>query len=504
MSLQRNIFASFASQIYVVLISIVMLPLYVTYMGAEAYGLVGFFAMLQVWFNLLDIGLTPTIARETARHRGGATDALSYRRLVRALEIIFLAIALVGGAALLAGAGYIARDWLRVSELPAGEVLSAIQLMAIVIALRWMAGLYRGTISGAERLVWLGAFNAAVATLRFGGVLPLLLFVGTSPTLFFGYQLAVALVELVVLAVYAYRRFPALPAGARLPWDWTPLKPVLRFSLTIAFVSSVWVFVTQADKLVLSRILPLADYGYFTLAVLVASGIMVLSGPIGNAVMPRMAKLEAEGAHAQLIQVYRHATQLVTVVAGAASITVAFSAEALLRAWTGNLEMARQAAPVLVLYAVGNGILAVSAFPYYLQFAKGDLRLHVIGNAAFVVLLIPLVIWAATEFGGVGAGYVWLGMNLLSFVAWLPLVHRKFEPGLNLRWYVNDVAVIVAATVFVSYLARLALPPNGSRISQLTGIVIAGAMAMLAGAAASSAVRARVRSYWHDRTLDQG
>ena len=220
-------------------------------------------------------------------------------------------------------------------------------------------------------------------------------------------------------------------------------KPVLRFSLTIAFVSSVWVFVTQADKLVLSRILPLADYGYFTLAVLVASGIMVLSGPIGNAVMPRMAKLEAEGAHAQLIQVYRHATQLVTVVAGAASITVAFSAEALLRAWTGNLEMARQAAPVLVLYAVGNGILAVSAFPYYLQFAKGDLRLHVIGNAAFVVLLIPLVIWSATKFGGVGAGYVWLGMNLFSFVAWLPFVHRKFEPGLNLRWYVNDIAVKV-------------------------------------------------------------
>ena len=495
MSLQRNIFASFASQIYVVLISIVMLPMYVKYMGAEAYGLVGFFAMLQVWFNLLDIGLTPTIARETARHRGGATDALSYRRLVRALEIIFLTIALVGGAALLAGAGYIARDWLRVSELPAGEVLSAIQLMAIVIALRWMAGLYRGAISGAERLVWLGGFNAAVATLRFGGVLPLLLFVGTSPTLFFGYQLAVALVELAVLIVYAYRRFPALPAGARLPWDWTPLKAVLRFSLTIAFTSSVWVLVTQTDKLVLSRILPLAEYGYFTLAVLVASGIMIISGPISNAIMPRMARLEAEGAHAQLILVYRQATQLVAVLASALSITVALSAEALLWAWTGNAELARQVAPVLTLYALGNGILAVSAFPYYLQFAKGDLHLHLIGNAAFVVLLIPLVVWAATEFGGVGAGYVWLGMNVFSFVAWLPLVHRKFEPGLNLRWYVNDIAVIVAATALMGYIASLILPPSGARMNQLLDIVLVGLAALAAGAAASSAVRARVQTF---------
>ena len=79
MSLKRNILASYASQIYVTLVGILILPLYLKYMGAEAYGLVGFFTMLQAWFNLLDMGLTPTVARETARFRGGATDALSYR-----------------------------------------------------------------------------------------------------------------------------------------------------------------------------------------------------------------------------------------------------------------------------------------------------------------------------------------------------------------------------------------------------------------------------------------
>ena len=503
MSLQRNIFASFASQIYVTLIGIVMVPMYVKYMGAEAYGLVGFFALLQAWFNLLDIGLTPTIARETARHRGGATDALNYRSLVRALELIFLAVALLGGVAMLAAAGYIARDWLRVSQLPTAQVLAAVQLMAIIIAMRWMAGLYRGALSGAEQLVWLGWFNAAIATLRFSGVLPLLMFVGTSPTMFFGYQLAVALVELVVLVVYAYRHMPALPAGSRLRWDLKPLKPVLRFSLTIAFTSSVWVFVTQTDKLVLSRILPLADFGYFTLAVLVASGIMILSGPVGNAIMPRMAKLEAEGAHAQMIRIYRHGTQLVAVVAGAASVTVAFGAEALLWAWTGDAELARQAAPVLILYAVGNGVLAVSAFPYYLQFAKGDLRLHLIGNAVFVVLLIPLVIWAATGFGAMGAGYVWLGMNLVSFIAWLPFVHRRFEPGLNLRWYCNDIAVIVAATALVGYVVSLALPPSGPRLNQVVDILLAGLMGLAAGTAASSAARAKSLALWRRTTRHQ-
>lgn len=495
MSLKKNILANYATQIYVTLIGIIMVPLYIKYMGAEAYGLVGFFAMLQAWFNLLDMGLTPTMARETARFRGGATDALSYRRLVRALEGVFLLVALVGGTAMFAASGYIAHDWLQASRLPIAEVQRAVQLMAIIIAMRWMCGLYRGAISGSERLVWLGGFNSIMATLRFIGVLPLLMFVGVTPTLFFSFQFVVAVIELAGLWFYAYRLLPDIPKGKQLPWDWTPLKPVLKFSLTIAFTSSVCVLVTQTDKLVLSKILPLAEYGYFTLAVLVANGVMIISGPVSGAIMPRMSKLEAEGDHAGLIRVYRQATQLVAVIAGAASITVAFCAEPLLWAWTGNKLLAYQAAPILTLYALGNGILAVSAFPYYLQYAKGDLRLHLIGNAVFVTLLIPTIIWVASQYGGVGAGYVWLGMNLLAFIAWLPLVHQKFVPGLNLKWYFQDVLVIFLVTAVVGYFFNAILPYSNSRWWQAGAVIVFGFFVLLAGACASSVVWLKVKMW---------
>lgn len=492
MSLKKNILANYASQLYVTLIGIVMVPLYIKYMGAEAYGLVGFFAMLQAWFNLLDMGLTPTMARETARFRGGATTALNYRRLVRALEGIFLFVALVGGAAMFAASSYIAHDWLRASQLPIAEVQIAIQLMAIIIALRWMCGLYRGAISGSERLVWLGGYNSIIATLRFVAVLPVLMFVGVTPTIFFGFQLGVAVIELSVLLLYAYSLLPDISKNQHLSWEWAPLKPVLKFSLTIAFTSSVWVLVTQTDKLVLSKILPLADYGYFTLAVLVASGVTVISGPISAAIMPRMARLEAEGDHADLIRLYRQATQLVAMLAGAASITVAFCAEPLLWAWTGDRFLAHQAAPVLILYALGNGILAVAAFPYYLQYAKGDLRLHLIGNAVFVVLLIPSIIWAASQYGGVGAGYVWLVMNLLSFVAWLPLVHRRFEPGLNLKWYSQDILIIFLAAAVMGFFLNAIMPHSDSRWQQIVAVLGFGMLVTMAGLVASTFVRERV------------
>jgi O-antigen/teichoic acid export membrane protein len=486
--LKINILANYISQFYVTLIGIIMLPLYIKYMGAEAYGLVGFYAMLQAWFSLLDMGLTPTMARETARFRGGALDPRMYRQFVRALEGIFIGVALIGGTIFYLSSEYIASSWLKASTLDLGQLQISIQIMALIIAMRWMCGLYRGAISGSEQLVWLGGYNSFIATIRFVGVLPVLILIDATPVTFFSFQLSVAALEMVGLVYHSYRHFPSIPRGERIKWSWAPLKPVLKFSLTIAFTSSVWVLITQTDKLVLSAILPLADYGYFTLAVLIASGVLVVGGPVGMAIMPRMARLEAEGAHAQLIRIYRQSTQLVAVVAGSASITLIFYAEPLLWAWTGDALLASQVAPMLKLYAVGNGVLAVSAFPYYLQYAKGDLRLHLIGNSVFVVFLIPLVVWAASHYGGIGAGYVWLAMNLLVFVVWLPFVHRKFEPGLNALWYRKDTMIIFASALLAGYFFSQVLPIASGRVWVAGQILTVGVLIFLAAMLASSEV----------------
>ena len=481
MSLKKNILANYISQIYVTIIGIVIMPLYIKYMGAEAYGLVGFFAMLQAWFMLLDMGLTPTMARETARFRGGATDALTYRRLVRALEGIFVIVAILGGSIMFAASTYISHNWLKSGNLPIDEVQLAIELIALIIAIRWMGGVYRSIINGSEQLVWLGGYNAFIATLRFVGVLYVLAFIGTTSTLFFSYQLCIAILELIVLFFKSNQLLPNIPKDNKIKWSGASLKTVLKFSLTITFTSSVWVLVTQTDKLMLSKILPLADYGYFTLAVLVAGGVMILSGPVSGAIMPRLVKLDADGDHDGLIRVYRHATQLVAIVAAASSITMAFCAEPLLWAWTGDSLLAHNAAPILGLYALGNGILAVSAFPYYLQYAKGDLRLHLIGNGFFVALLIPSIIWAASQYGGVGAGYVWLAMNVIYFVAWVPVVHHRFEKGLNIKWFSLDVLVIYLSVSLTSYGLFLILPNTENRWLQFGYICGAGLLVTIAG-----------------------
>ena len=504
MSLKRNILANYVSQIYVTLIGIVMVPMYVRYMGAEAYGLIGFFAMLQAWFTLLDMGLTPTMARATARFNGGASDALSLRRLLRALEGIFIAVAVLGSAAMIVGSGAIAGSWLKVQQLPLTEVQHAIMLMAVIVALRWICGLYRGAISGFERLVWLSGFNIAVATARFVLVIPVFIYVGTSPMQFFSYQLLLAVIELVVLAIQTYHLLPKVAAATRTPWQWEPLRGVLKFSLSIAFTSSVWVLVTQTDKLVLSKLLPLTEYAYFTLAVLVASGVMVISGPISAALLPRLSRLSAAGDDAGLIRLYRNATQLVTVIAVPAALVLAFFAEPVLWAWTGDADIASKAAPILTLYALGNGILALGAFPYYLQFAKGDLKLHLIGNALFVVLLIPALIWATLHYGVIGAGYAWLGANAVYFLVWVPKVHGRFVKGLHAQWLVRDVGAIalLAATGAALVHGWVQWPQDRTQLTIWIAVVSLALLAIAAGG--SSLIRETVTARWRARFAIQG
>ncbi|HDY7937929.1 TPA: lipopolysaccharide biosynthesis protein [Vibrio vulnificus] len=491
-TLKRNIIANYASQLYVTGVGITILPLYIKYMGAESYGLVGFFAMLQAWFTVLDLGLSPTISRETARYNGGSMSGLEFRRLLRALSMIFLGIAVFGATVLLISSERIASNWLTVEVLSIEEVMFAVQVMSVSVALRWICGLYRGIVTGSEKLVWLSAFNVFIATLRFLVVFISMWLFGFTPIVFFIHQLIVAGIELAGVWLMAQKLIPPVDYRKEsIGWSFKPVTPLLKFSLTIAFTSSVWVLVTQTDKLILSGILPLEEYGYFTLAVLVASGIMIISGPVSSAIMPRMARLHAENKNDEMLKVYRNSTQLVSVLAGSAAIVITICAEPLLYLWTGNNELVETAAPILKLYAIGNGMLAISAFPYYLQYALGNLRYHFFGNALMALILIPSVIYAAKHYGGLGAGLVWLSVNLFYLIFWASFVHFKLVSKLVFSWLMLDVFLILLPTAIVAEVfSSVVLDYSSSEIVQLFQIMLVAVVCIFISGICSESVRA--------------
>ena len=447
-------------------------------MGAEAYGLVGFFAMLQGLFNLLDFGLTPTISRQTAQYNAGVENALNFRRLFRALSLIFAVIAIIGGGILFSLNSYITENWLKIDNLNISEVLFSLKVMAICVALRWMTGLYRGVIAGFEEIVWLSIINSCIATIRFPGVLLYMYYFGFTVKSFFVFQLSVAIIEFLLLSTKSFLLLPKLDLKQKIGWSLKPVKPLLGFALTIAFTSSVWVLFTQLDKFVLSGILPLADYGYFTLAVLVAGGILQLSSPISAPIMPRMARLEGEQQHEQMRQVYLNSTQFIAVIVVTAGIVLAGVAKPVLYAWTGDMVLAVKAAPVLRLYALGNALLALAAFPYYLQYAKGNLKYHLIGNIVSVLILVPSIIWAATNYGAIGAGWVWFLTQSIYLIFWVSFVHSRIEPNINILWFKTFLPSLVTVSIFI-LLTTIYIEYSGTRPIILLKIIVVSMCSIL-------------------------
>ncbi|MDA8382286.1 MAG: oligosaccharide flippase family protein [Betaproteobacteria bacterium] len=455
MTLRTNTVANFVGQGYVTAIAVIMLPLYLRDLGAEAYGLVGFFVVMQAWLRLLDMGLSPALGRELAHARGLAHSADADPQaagIVRAIERLFLLLAIASGIAIWRCSGLVATRWLHVQSLPIAEVTQCVTLMGLAASLRWLAALYRSGIQGLERQVWLNSANMGIATLRYVGVWAVLHWISHDPRYFFGYELGVSLGETALLHYGMYRLLPTPAKTNR--FSWAPLSKVLPFAGGVAYAALVWVLLTQIDKLILSNVLPLRDYGYYALVAVIANSITSLGGPISSAVLPRMTGLLAQERREAMTMLYRKSSQMVAVVALPISALIALVPQELIYAWTGDRQAAQWGAPILAWLALGNGLLALSAFQYYLQYAHGKIRLHVWNSTINALIQTPLIIFAAYHYGAYGAALTWFILRVVSFIVWPPIIHHVFAPGLHKEWLVHDIAPILAATSVGALLVR--------------------------------------------------
>lgn len=488
MSVKRNIVANYIGQGVASLLSLGLVPVYIRYLGIEAYALVGLFAVIQTWLSLLDIGMGPTLGREMARYTAGTIPVQSIRDLLRSLELIYLGLAMAVAATLTLGAGWLAAHWLQVDQLPVATVAGALSLLGAVVALRFCEGLYRSGIMGLQQQVWLNGATIVFALLRSVGALLVLALVSPTIQAFFVWQ---GLVSVLTLAATAAKLHLALPRGTR-PARFSPgaLRQVRRFAGGVFGITLLGLLLTQVDKLLLSGLLVMADFGYYMLGSTVAGGLYLLGGPIVLAVAPRLVRLHEHGDQTALATAYHKASQLVAVMLGPAALLLALFAPGVLFAWSGDAQLAARTAPILSLLAIGtllNGLLQV---PHQLQLAAGWTSLALRSNLVAVVVMVPLLVWAVPQHGAPAAAAVWAAINIGYLLVNIPLLHRRLLPGEMWRWYGQDIALPLAGAGAVM-LAAFGLQPAGgaSRAAWLLFLAVAGSSALVAAAAMAGSIR---------------
>lgn len=490
MSLKKNILVNYLGQGWSALMGLAFIPLYIQYLGMEAYGLIGLFAVMQAWLALLDMGMSPTLNREMARFSAGAHSPQSIRDLLRSLEMISFGIAALIALGVWATSGYLASDWLKADKLPIAVVAQALSVMAIVVALRFVEGIYRGSLFGLQRQVWYNGANAVLSTMRHGGAVAVLALVSPTIQAFFVWQAVVSLVSVAVFVAGVYGILPKSPLPAR--FSQYALAGVWRFARGMIGITLLGLLLTQVDKVLLSRLLELESYGYYILAGTIVGMLYMIIGPITQAIYPRMVELAMQEDQTKLTSTYHQGAQFVTVLTAPIVVLLSFFARGVVFMWSGNINLAENTAPILTVLALGTFLHGLMHMPYMLQLAHGWTGFAIKTNIVAVILLVPAIFWVVPGYGAIGAAWVWLALNFGYVLIAMQFMHRKLIPDEKWVWYFADVLLPVSGAIGVVLLAQHFKPASYlDRWHWFAFLLITSAFALAAASLLAAHIRAR-------------
>lgn len=494
--LKRNLIANFLGQGWIAVMSLAFIPVFITYLGIEAYGLIGLYAVLQAWLGLLDMGMTPTLSREMARFTAGQHSAQSIRDLLRSIEVVAFAIAAIVAVALWASSRWIATDWLRSNNLPIETVAQAFAIMGVVTTLRFLEGIYRGALVGLQRQVLFNVLNSVMMTIRWVGAIVVLAMVSASIQAFFVWQALVSLVTVAIIAATAYRCLPSVQGGGR--FSLAALRGIKNFAGGMLGITFLALLLTQVDKVILSKLLTLHDYGYYALAAAVAGGLYLMVSPITQAWYPRLSELHAREDDRGFANTYHLGAQIVSVTMGSAAIVLAVFAEPILQIWTRDSDLTMRSVPLVRLLAIGNLLNGLMWVPYQAQLAHGWTSLAIKINVASVSIIIPGILWATPHFGAEGAAWAWVVLNCGYLVFGIFFMHRRILCGEKWRWYIQDIALPLLGSTAGTCIVHALAPTLRGAFASAFIIATAIGTSLVAAALLASQVRnqilARIRS----------
>lgn len=486
-SVRVNVIANYLGQGWVALMGLAFVPIYIKYLGMEAYGLIGIFAVLQASLTLLDMGMTPTLNREMARFTAGAHTPQSIWDLLRSLEVICFGIAILIGVGVWGASAWLGGNWLRAEKLPTEVVVQAIAVMGFVVGLRFIEGLYRGAILGLQKQVWFNVVNALLATLRGIGAVSVLAWVASTVEIFFLWQGIVSIITITTFAVSVHRGLPHSEKPPR--FSLRALSGVWRFASGIIVTSFLVLLLTQMDKVLLSRLLSLENFGYYAFSATVAGVLYQLVVPVTQALYPRFSELVARGDESGLAAAYHHSAQLVSVLIVPTALVLMIFGEDLLVLWTRDITLARDAAPLVALLTLGTLLNGLMNIPYNLQLAYGWSGFAVRVNMVAVAILVPAILWVTPRYGAVGAAWAWVILNTGYVLITIHFMHRRLLTREKWNWYVTDLGMPFIAALTVVLIAYLLKPNQMTNLGLLCWIAGTGVMMLAAAGLSATTIR---------------
>ncbi len=440
------------SRIWTALISILFVPVYVKIIGVESYGLVAFFGTLSGSLAILDLGLSTAISRQVAIFLTQPDREKESKDLIFSVEIIYWLIALVVGLLVVLLAQPIALYWIKTKHLPIATVQKAVMLMGAVFAVQFPTSIYNGVLIGTDRQIANAVAAVIFTTLKAVGVIAFLKLVNPTIESYFIWQLLITLISTYSLRFLVWNNFKVALEKAQ--FSIVQLKTIWRFAVGMTGISLVTFFLSQIDKIVVSKFVLLEFVGYYNLAFLVSSGITQVISPMQPIIFPKFTALVAGDKPAELVALYHKSCRWIAIIVFPIGFTLILFAKEILFLWTKNPTLTDNTAPMVQVVAAGTVFNCLMWVPYWYMLAKGITKFTIYQNIIASIVLVPLLFWWTGEYGALGASFVWLSVNIGYILISMPIFHGLYMKGELMNWYKNDIGLPLISSVFIALCAK--------------------------------------------------
>ncbi len=415
----RNSLAHLIARLASLGAGLISIPLVAMTLGTESLGLVGVYATFLSMLGLFDLGLPMSVNHRLAVLVGRDAPRLVQDTLIRSLETVFW---LMVGCFLLAGLlakGPLTHHWLNVERLPRDLVETCLLLIVIGVAIRFPVAFYSNVLFAFDRHFYPNAVITASAVARTAVALVALVHYQVGLIGFFVIQLVANAFEVILLAAGVWYASP----NRLVRPQWIQLRQLAGTAGILTAISLTSVGLLQIDKIILSKLLTLEDFGIYSAAYVLASGVFALSYPVGNAAFPQLSQSLNQhkwDAATGLVRLSTEATVLLVVPLGCVLALQSGPALDLLFLVRDVPPQLAAILPLMMLGGIANGLVTL---PHLFQVASARALVVLWINVAFVVPYAVLAVLFSINWGVWGGALAFALFNFVRlFVHWAVLL----------------------------------------------------------------------------------
>lgn len=489
MSLTRNTAANLIGRAFAAVLGIALVPVYLHFLGLEAFALIAVWGLLQGTFSVMDFGFGNAFSRELARLSASPDTVEQQRNLLVTLSAIHW---LLAGAAMLVVwvvAPAIASNWVTAENISTDVISTCIRLMGVAVAVQFPIALYQGGLLAIQRQVLYNTLFVATTLVRGVGTIVVLALVSPSIEAFFIWQ--------------------AFMAGVSAAIHWISLNHALAKSVHGSTFQRLWIvklwpyaagsagnalgifFAQQFDKIILTKTLPLQQFAYYALAGTFSAVLWTCVSAVGVAAIPRFNRAAGLENPASLGTEYSRAIQLVATVLIPVSVLLLFFTHEVLTLWTSNPEIVSQTEHLVRLFVIGMTLAGLANMTLQIALSYGWFRLTLAFTWTTGLMSMPLYWFASQRWGVIGAGYVYMLQNA-AFIFIVPLLHRRYLRGQAMSWMRHALLLPVLAAAATCGLARIVVPTPLHPALLLAMLAFTWIAATLAVAMVQPIIRVRI------------